>query len=364
MAADRQEILNQFSLKRIIWPILIGVAVLVYTIYQISREPIDLDAILAQSPLPTILTWLAVGLMVMMLRDFGYIWRMRILTEGKLSWRHAFEITLLWEFASALTPSVIGGSAVAIFMLIREKISAGRSTAIVFITIFLDELFYIIALPMALILAGHHEVFRVLIGSGNGRAFGAVVTSFWIAYAVLAGYTVFLAFALFIKPAATRSLLRWFVRLRPLKRWQLSGDKLAEDLYNSSHEFRIKSVGYWLQAGMATVLAWFGRYLVLNAVLSAFTSLSLADHVTAFARQAVMFVLMIVSPTPGASGIAEYVFGRLFSEFSPVGFVLILATVWRFISYYPYLLIGIPLLPIWLRRAFPPKPKKVAEPKV
>ncbi|MCB0841633.1 MAG: hypothetical protein KDE26_00025, partial [Bacteroidetes bacterium] len=43
---------------------------------------------------------------------------------------------------------------------------------------------------------------------------------------------------------------------------------------------------------------------------------------------------------------------------------LILATVWRIISYYPYLLIGIFLLPRWISRVFKnpaPKPKNPPE---
>ncbi len=354
MSSDRQQIIQQFRLSRVIWPFLIGALILAYSVYQISNEEIDLDAIAAQSPWPTVITWILVGFGVMLVRDIGYIWRMRILTDHQLTWKSALQITLLWEFASALTPSVVGGSAVAIFMLIKEKISAGRSAAIVFITIFLDELFYIIAVPLALLVAGHGEVFEMLEGRSG---FGAIVTTFWVAYSVLAIYTLFLAFALFFKPASTKGLLMWLVYRRPFKRWQVAGEKLAEDLFNASHEFRQKSWRYWMRAWAATLLAWLGRYLVLNAVLAAFTDLTLAEHITAFARQTVMFVLLIIAPTPGGSGVAEYVFGHLFSAYSPAGFVLVLATVWRLISYYPYLFVGIPLLPLWLRRVFPPRSK-------
>ncbi|GAB4426597.1 MAG: hypothetical protein OHK0039_44630 [Bacteroidia bacterium] len=53
-------------------------------------------------------------------------------------------------------------------------------------------------------------------------------------------------------------------------------------------------------------------------------------------------------------------FQRLFQEFAvnnaaglkPLALILILASIWRLISYYPYLLLGVFLLPRWLRRVY------------
>ena len=87
------------------------------------------------------LFWLFIALLMMALRDIAYMYRIRILTENKISWRKSFDVIMLWEFASAVTPSVVGGSGVAIFILNKEKINLGKSTAIVMVTAMLDELF-------------------------------------------------------------------------------------------------------------------------------------------------------------------------------------------------------------------------------
>ncbi|MEM6265132.1 MAG: lysylphosphatidylglycerol synthase domain-containing protein, partial [Bacteroidota bacterium] len=71
-----------------------------------------------------------------------------------------------------------------------------------------------------------------------------------------------------------------------------------------------------------------------------------------------LFIWMIVSPTPGSSGIAEGGFQLLFSDFTPLGLGLALATLWRLITYYPYLFIGIPILPRWLARVYKKKGEK------
>jgi uncharacterized protein (TIRG00374 family) len=65
-----------------------------------------------------------------------------------------------------------------------------------------------------------------------------------------------------------------------------------------------------------------------------------------------MWVVLLISPTPGGAGIAEIMFNEYLSVFIPVGLVAALAILWRLISYYSYLFIGSILLPSWLKRVF------------
>jgi uncharacterized membrane protein YbhN (UPF0104 family) len=36
----------------------------------------------------------------------------------------------------------------------------------------------------------------------------------------------------------------------------------------------------------------------------------------------------------------------------PVGITMMIALIWRLITYYPYLFIGIPILPRWIKRVY------------
>jgi hypothetical protein len=76
--------------------------------------------------------WIFVSFLFMIGRDLGYMIRIRILTDKELTWRQAFRVIMLWEFTSAITPSTVGGTAMAVVFLNKEKISVGRSTAVVF----------------------------------------------------------------------------------------------------------------------------------------------------------------------------------------------------------------------------------------
>jgi len=357
--AAAPNIQKYFSFKRIIWPILIGVGIVGWLFYRdIQKSGNDLNSYFDQVDWTgRTFFWLGMGLIMMVLRDFAYMWRMRVITNREMSWRACFEVTLLWEFSSAASPSIVGGVAVAVFMFIKEKISAGRSAAIVFVTVLLDEAFYILMLPLCVIWVGHEVIFSPLYQmDADGSVLGTgILAAFWIAYGVIFVYVIFLMFGLFVRPEGiSRSLKRLFNK-RFLRRFRRRGFKTATEMQLASEEFGEKKFLFWLEASAATFLAWMARYLVLNCVLAAFvaTEISFRDHVIAFARQAVLFVVMIVSPTPGSSGIAESTFRELFSDMIvPVGITMMIALIWRLITYYPYLFIGIPILPRWIKRVY------------
>ena len=69
------------------------------------------------------------------------MYRLRLITDKKLSWRQSFNVISLWEFSSAVTPSTVGGAAVAIYFMKKEKLSLGKSAATSMLTIFLDQIF-------------------------------------------------------------------------------------------------------------------------------------------------------------------------------------------------------------------------------
>ncbi len=356
MEENNSDILSRFNIWKVIWPVLIGILVTVgYIIYKdiIAGDGEVRKALESITWTGRSFLWIGLGFLMMFLRDAAYIWRMRMMTNNTLSWRSCFDVTLLWEFFSAMSPSVVGGSAFAVYMLYKEKVTMGKSTAIVFITIFLDEVFYLLILPFVLLFIGFDQIFEPIRNLGEYAGDG-LIGAFWIAYCAIFIYTIFLALALFIRPEGTNNVIKKLSFTRLFRRWKRRGVNLANELLLSSQEFKTKSWRFWLWTWIATVIAWMGRYLVLNCVVAAFavTSMSFGDHVLAFAREAVMFIVMLVSPTPGGSGFAEVMFTSLLEDLTPVGLGIALAALWRLITYYPYLFIGFILLPRWTRRIY------------
>lgn len=121
--------------------------------------------------------WMIGALVFMIFRDFFYMLRIRLLTHNKLGWKAAFYVIMLWEFASALSPGVVGGAAVAMFILNRETIPFGKATAIVIITAFMDNLFYVVMIPMVFLFIHHSDLFPADHGSSV-----ALTWWFWIGF--------------------------------------------------------------------------------------------------------------------------------------------------------------------------------------
>jgi len=238
----------------------------------------------------------------------------------------------------------------------KEGISVGRSTAIVLATSFLDELYFVIMLPVILLIVGGDILFTTsLQGTGitllNNLVFVALA-----GYLIILAWVVFVGYGLFIDPVKIKKTILWFFGLPFLRRWKESAVRAGDDIVESSHELKKKPFMFWIKAITATFLSWTSRYWVVNAILLAFFAIN--DHFLIFARQLVTWIMMIISPTPGGSGFAELILGRYISDTIPAdaayvgSLALAIAIIWRIISYYPYLIIGASIVPGWIQKNF------------
>jgi len=307
--------------------------------------------------------WILMALLAMALRDLAYMYRIRVLTDNVLSWLQSFRVIMLWEFASALTPSIVGGSGVAMFIVHREGIKLGKSTAIVLVSALLDELFYILTVIVVLVAIGSVDLFPV---SMQKTLFGTTFGTrgiFWIGYGFIVVLTTSILLAVFTLPRGFKYLLLQIFRLPILRRWRYNVINIGDDIITTSEELKGKPLNYWFKAFGATYVSWTSRYIVVNFLILAFAAADntllhgFSDQVLIYARQLVMWVIMLISPTPGSSGVAEFAFSGFLKEFIPLGLVGALALLWRLISYYPYLFIGAIILPRWLRATSPKKKK-------
>ena len=155
MSENSSKVTELFTAKKIAIPIVIGLLVSGYLLWRNT----DWDQFQNIDWNVEFFFWMFVALLMMACRDFGYMYRIRVLTHNKISWRHSFDVIMLWEFVSAVTPSVVGGTGAALYIINKEGISAGKSTAIVMITALLDELFFIILVPLVILILGSKVVF-------------------------------------------------------------------------------------------------------------------------------------------------------------------------------------------------------------
>lgn len=277
-------------------------------------------------------------------QNTSMMWRYRLLTENYLSWQQVFRVNILCEFTSAVTPSSVGGSSLIFLYLYKEGMNAGKSTAIMIASLFLDEFFLCLGCIAVVCFFPLDTLF--------GEA--ALVTSsvkwlFFLVVSAIAIWTALLYTALFHKPQWVKSLLLTFFSLPFLRRWKEKIRVLTEDLVTGSKEISGHSFRFWIRPFLATASAWCFRYAIVNALL--FATATNGDQILAFARQWVLWMISIVSPTPGGSGLSEYMFRVYYADFLPdVGTTLLVALVWRIITYYSYLVAGVFVVPRWIKK--------------
>jgi len=350
------EVLGQFSPRRVLLPVLLGLGFVGFVVYhELLKNGLTVVDLFASMDWTwrTVL-WLAAGLAMMAMREFGYAWQLRILTDGKIPWWGCLQVVMLWNFFAAVSPSMVGGAPVAVFMLGKEGLSLGRSTAIVFTILCFDQVFYS-GIPLLVSLTiPQKDIFAPLDLIPSDVLGTSVYSAFCTAWIGIGAYVAFLAAALFVAPSWINWWLGKLFRLPLLRRWQAAGLHLADELMLASQDLRGRPTLWWLKAWVATSVAWLGRYLVLNCVLLAFAErpMGLYEHLLAAGRQAVLWIIMTLSPTPGSAGVAELGFTWLFKDLVPAGLALSLAVIWRLLAYYPYLILGIPIMTHWIKRVY------------
>lgn len=335
-----------FSFWKVILPVLIGLGVVIIMFWHESKKD-NLDQVWHEIHF-TWRTWLCIllGFLFMWGRDFGLTWRFRALTNRALSWGKAYKVDFLCEFTSCITPSAVGGSSMGMVFLNTQGIEIGRATTLMITTLFLDELFFVISCPLVVCLTPAKYIFA----SDAGAFSQGIMYTFWIVYAAITIWTFVLFAGIIWKPEWIKKLLTKISGWRWLKKWSVNILQLGDNMVATSKELRKKPFRFWLEVFGGTALSWTSRYLVVNALFLGFLPIDDKWQWVILARQFVIWVVLMVSPTPGGSGVSEWIFSNYYGDLVPsIGMALIMAIFWRIISYYVYLGIGAAIVPGWLR---------------
>ena len=351
MELDSKKIFKTLNPNKVWIPILFGIAIVFYKIYTDDAITADnLNLIFTAKAVPFIL-----AILLILARFIGYMYRIRAISSEELSWGSSLYIIILWEFASAVTPSVVGGTAVAVFILLKEGINMGKSLAFVMLTAILDNLFFVVAAFISLVVAPD-QMFPVDFNPIDGieesnLLFGGLRPVFYVSYFLIVLYTFIMFYALFVRPRAFKWFLLKITSIRYLRKWRYNAYEHGNEIIWASSNIRGKNINYWINIALATVFIWSVRYLQLNVLIEAYSENSLMDHVIIYSRQIILWITMLIAPTPGGSGFAEYFFESFFIEYLE-DHTLITMVLWRILSYYPFLLLGAIFLPRWVKRVF------------
>lgn len=344
---EQHEVLRSVRTSRIVLPILIGIGVVIYLFFkEFNLEEFNQIRWTGHAWF-----WIAASTSLLILRHIAYATRLRILSEGEFTWKKCIELIFIWEFSSAVTPTSVGGSAVAFFVMSQEKLSAAKTGTIVLYTVVLDTIFFVGTLPILLFIIGPKMIRPELTSWATIDVWGYY---FLIAYTLMATYGFIFFYGLFINPTQLKRFLVGLTKIKFLRRFRDKAIALGNEMVVASFEMKRKKWRFHLGAFGATATAWSCRFLLLNCLVIALVSGLSTDFFTQFSlygRLQTMFVVIAFSPTPGGAGFVEGMFNPFVSDFiQNATTATIIATIWRVMTYYSYLLIGVVVIPNWIRQ--------------
>lgn len=338
-----------FSMWKVLLPVAIGLVVVVLMFWHDAKGE-NLRGIWESINFtPITILCIFLGFVCMGFRDLGLTWRFRALTDRKLSWKSAWTADMMCEFANCITPSAVGGSSLGPVFLNAEGVEFGRATTLMLTTLFMDELFFVISCPFVVLLTPANEIFN----SGTATFSHGIKYTFWVVYSAIAAWTFLLFLGIIWKPDWISRTLDRIASWKWLRKWESSIRGIGANMIATSAELRSKPFRFWLEVFCGTALAWTARYFVVNALFLGFLPSTDHEQWIILARQFVIWVVLMVSPTPGGAGLSEWIFSNYYGDLvGTAGMALILAIFWRLITYYLYLVIGVIVTPGWLRKYY------------
>lgn len=339
-----EQFLRRFSPSRLILPVLLGLAVVGFMFWR-SYKPGELAPLLHAD-----WRWLLATLLVLAARDLGYIYRIRHIAERELNYRQALDVIMIWEFASCVLPSGQGGTGAAPFILNKEGIPLGKSLAYVMVTALLDNLYYVVMVPLVVLIAGAglypHEALQT-------SFVASLRIAFVLSYCFVTAYAGLMLYAIFINPRSVRRLLVRAFSTKVLRRWRRKAYQHGQEMVVASAQLRGNGWRYWGRASLSTAFVWTARYAIIGCLIAAFVPMNTDTFLFIFARNITYKVILLVAITPGGAGIAEGAFPTFFGKFiGTATLTSFLVFLYRIVTYYLYLVLGSVFLPRWVARVF------------
>ena len=246
-------------------------------------------------------------------------------------WKLAWRVVMLGKYYDNVTPAAIGGQPFQIFYMRKHsKMPRGDATSIPIVAMVVGQIGFLIL-----------AVVFFLVGNPMGDNPVLMVPA-WLGLIFFAFWPVMMVGVNFF-PKATAKFINFFVRILAKLKIVKNRDEVIKNVENETDEYVksvktiLKSRGLFIQTILLSVVHQF-----LVAIIPFFVLLAFGGNVgfveclstTLAVTSAVYFI-----PTPGNAGAAEGTFYIVFSALS-AGYVFWAMLLWRFFTYYIYILLG------------------------
>ncbi|PCM45007.1 lysylphosphatidylglycerol synthase transmembrane domain-containing protein [Marinobacter sp. ANT_B65] len=249
-----------------------------------------------------------------------------------------FRLVFINLFFSNVTPMATGGGFAQIWYLHRHGVPVGRATAATTIRTVLAVLFIFSLTPVFLLTLSTFD--DISITGDIGFALAILILLYLAFFIILLFRTRWLITPL---SCLLRTLNRWhFISDIRHQHWQF---KARREMLRFSHSF-----SDYLQGRPLFVILSVLFTAVFLLSLFSFPALLIyslgykVDYLVSVGLLVVTTFIMYFSPTPGASGISEGVFGSFFTGILSGNHLILVIVSWRLITIYLGMTIGLVVL--------------------
>ncbi len=265
-----------------------------------------------------------------------FFWALRIKILAKslgvnVPLLQCFKIVLVNLFVACVTPSGMGGEPTRIIML-REYMGSGKATAITIGERIIDFIFFGTALPILLILLG------MSINMEDIKYYLLGVAAILILGGILFVYLILRREKIKGNLKKLERIVGFFVKAEK-KREIMRKLEMEYDAFFKGTFLIFRKKGLWGLAFITTSLMWIVDFLIPSIIL---IGLGFDPHWLFILTSMVIIILVTIIPiTPGGSGLAEFSGYFLFSQIVPKDIAGMLVILWRIITFYPNLILGL-----------------------
>lgn len=236
---------------------------------------------------------------------FWFIWgaRLKVLSNAidknvKISIIEATKIVIANLFLSSITPSMAGGEPVRIYLLNKDGMSVGSSTAVVLGERLIDAVFMIVTVPIAFF------VYKDLI-ENDYLSLGLVIAMIFFIIGILI-FVYAIKFPDKTKAfliAITSKLIRFSKKKKSSKKIVNKINREVNNFHNSMVFFVKEGRKAFFLGAVLTVMLWSTGFMIPSMILM---SLGLPPFfVESYMAQLLLLIIVMLPTTPGSSGIAE-----------------------------------------------------------
>ena len=272
---------------------------------------------------------------------YWFLWgaRLKVLANAidpdvEISFWTSTKIVIANLFLAGITPSMAGGEPVRIYLLNKEGMSIGGSTATVLGERLIDAFFILLVAPFGFFIY-KDKLSSEYLSSG-----------LWIGVIVFILLIILFIFAI-LKPEKVKSFLIYLnKKLNRILKKQESENKIikkirdeVDNFHNSMTCFVGERKKALFIAGILTVLFWSTGFMIPSMI---FLGLGLPPFfIESYAAQILLLVIIMMPTTPGSTGVAELSIAGLYGVLIGSTLLGVFIVLYRFISYHMNLIAGV-----------------------